>query len=113
MSYKGKIYYCTNYDLGISNKSLSDGHFVLIKDLIGNNAVVRTIVSLENKYGFNIKKINKVKSGRLFYIPKKYSNLPRLSAISNEDIIVDFNRLVKTNKKINSKLLVEFFNKES
>ena len=76
--YVGKIGYCDNADLGIS---LSGGHYVYIRKYNGSTCDVNVVTSLEDK-GFNSNKLNKVKQGYLYAIPKNDTNFSKWSAIN-------------------------------
>lgn len=77
----GKIGYCLNNKLGIRN-DFNDGHYVYIRKDNGNTVDVNIITSLEddNNY-FKIKRINKIKKGYIYAIPKKDSNFNLWSGV--------------------------------
>lgn len=77
----GKIGYCRNDKLGISNPS-NEGHYVYIRKDNGNTVDVNIITSLEDEHSeFKTRKIRKIKTGLLYPIPKKDSNLRLWSGV--------------------------------
>lgn len=99
--YVGKIGYCNNRTLGIKGadgKPLSGGHYVYIREKNGDKCNINVITSLErqrvingipvkDKNGkiitdFTLPKIEKVKKGYLYPIPKTDANFKEWSAIN-------------------------------
>lgn len=84
--YLGKIGYCDNSVLGITNKAgkpINGGHYVYIREINGNMCNVNVITSLENKQGsFDNFKIGKVKRGYLYPVPKDDANFSQWSAVN-------------------------------
>ncbi len=83
----GKIGYCDNAVLGIRDKygkTLRGGHYVYIREVENNKKCnVNIITSLEDKdANFKIQKLNKVKRGLLYPIPKKDADFSQWSAIN-------------------------------
>lgn len=102
-TYVGKIGYCDNKALGLTDKNgkpLKGGHYVYIREMQGaNKCNVNVITSLErvrrdtkgkplkDRYGtlitdYTEPKIDKVKKGYLYPIPKSDSNFTEWSAIN-------------------------------
>lgn len=102
-TYVGKIGYCDNKVLGITDKKgnpLKGGHYVYIREMQGaTNCNVNVITSLErvrrdaqgkplkDRYGnvitdYTEHKIDKVKKGYLYPLPKRDSNFTEWSAIN-------------------------------
>lgn len=108
MSYKGKVFYCSDDKLKIKNKSSKRGHYVIVRKEQGDKAIVRTITSLENDKGYKSNQINKVRSGLLYPISMDNTNFNKWSAINNQDIKINKEDLVKTNKYINRKAMFNF-----
>lgn len=83
--YVGKIGYCDNADLGINKPK---GHYVYIRKYYNNGTCdVNTITSLEdNKGNFNLSKIEHVKKGNTYCIPKYDSNFTRWSGVNKTQI---------------------------
>lgn len=82
---KGKIGFCDNKTLGICDgrgNPLVGGHYVYIREVRGNKCNVNVITSLESNNKFNFDKLNKVKRGYLYPIPKGDANFSRWSAIN-------------------------------
>lgn len=84
--YVGKIGYCDNKDLNIRDKKgriIQGGHYVYIREQNGNKCNVNIITSLEDKNGkFYFEKIDKVKKGYVYPIPKKDGNFRQWSGIN-------------------------------
>ena len=101
--YVGKIGYCSNAALGIKDergKPLKGGHYVYIREMQGvNKCNVNVITSLErlrrdkngkplkDRHGnfiadYTIPKIDKVKRGYLYPVPKSDCNFTEWSAIN-------------------------------
>lgn len=100
--YVGKIGYCDNTALGIKDihgKPQKGGHYVYIREVYNDRCNVNVITSLEtvrrDKRGFIVKdrygepqtefaplKIEKVKRGYLYPIPKKDADFPLWSAVN-------------------------------
>ena len=100
--YVGKIGYCSNAALGTKGadgKPLKGGHYVYIREVSGSRCNVNVITSLEtvcrDRRGFIVKdrygepqtefaplKIEKVKRGYLYPIPKKDADFPLWSAVN-------------------------------
>lgn len=101
-NYVGKIGYCENRVLGIRDidgKPLKGGHYVYIREVNNDRCNVNIITSLEtvrrDKRGYIVKdkrgepqtdftplKIEKVKRGYLYPIPKKDADFPLWSAVN-------------------------------
>lgn len=108
-TYVGKIGYCDNKSLGLTDKygkPLKGGHYVYIREMDGNKCNVNVITSLEkihyNQYGKPAKdkygeiqtdlvdyKIDKVKKGYLYPVPKDDSNFKLWSAVNLDGNIND------------------------
>lgn len=108
MKYKGKVFYCSDSKLKIKNGSSKRGHYVIVRKEQGDKAVVRTITSLENNFGYKVNRIHKVKYGLLSPISMNSSNFNKWSAINNQDIVVNKSDLEKTNKYISRKNMFNF-----
>lgn len=100
--YVGKIGYCNNATLGLKDtygKPLKGGHYVYIREVYNDRCNVNVITSLEtvrrDRRGFVVKdrygepqtefvplKIEKVKRGYLYPIPKKDADFPLWSAVN-------------------------------
>lgn len=100
--YVGKIGYCDNAALGIKDihgKPQKGGHYVYIREVYNDRCNVNVITSLEtvrlNRFGSPVldrfgnvvydyvqPKIDKVKRGYLYPIPKKDADFPLWSAIN-------------------------------
>ncbi len=84
--YVGKIAYCDNSDLGITDKYgnvVSGGHYIYIRKVNGNNCDVNVITSLEDKQGhYYFEKLHKTKRGMLYPIPKNDADFNQWSAIN-------------------------------
>lgn len=98
----GKIGFCDNSVLGFvgkDGKPLKGGHYVYIREMRGNRCDVNVITSLEkperNSFGYIVKnrfgepnmqvdlsKIEKVKRGYLYPVPKNDADFSRWSAIN-------------------------------
>lgn len=79
--YNGKIGYVKNRDLGIRTLPNS-GHYVYVSKDKGSKCDVNVVTSLEDINGnFDLAKINKVKKGYIYCIPKRDSNFTRWSGI--------------------------------
>ena len=83
----GKIGYCDNATLGItdlSGKPIRGGHYVYIRELDGaGRCNVNVVTSLENKNGvYDLRKISKVKHGYLYPVPKNDAGFTQWSAIN-------------------------------
>ena len=85
-TYVGKIGYCDNKSLGLTDKygnPLKGGHYVYIRKMDGNKCNVNVITSLEDKNEwYQMEKLNKVKRGMLYPVPKDDANFSRWSAIN-------------------------------
>jgi len=108
MKYKGRVFYCSDKELKIKNSSDKKGHYVIVRKEQGDKAVVRTITSLENKFGYKTDKIHKIKYGMLAPISMNNTNFNKWSAINNQDIVVKKTVLEKTNKYVSKKELFAF-----
>lgn len=95
MKIKGKIGYCENKDLGLTNRNgtpLSGGHYVYIRKVNGNRCDVNVITSLEDRNGnFDYKKLHKVRKGFLYPIPKRDANFNQWSAINLDNNVSSVN----------------------
>lgn len=100
--YVGKIGYCSNAALGMKGadgKLLKGGHYVYIREVSGSRCNVNVITSLErvrlDRFGVPVvdrfgnvvydyvqPKIEKVKRGYLYPIPKRDADFPLWSAIN-------------------------------
>lgn len=85
-TYVGKIAYCDNSDLGILDAygvPLKGGHYVYVRKVNGNKCDVNVITSIEDKQN-NVypRKLNKVKRGMLYPIPKDDADFNQWSAIN-------------------------------
>lgn len=81
----GKVGYCDNRTLGIKNKqgNYLGGHYVYIRAAKDGKCDVNVITSLENSVGtFYPDKINKVRNGYLYPIPKKDGDFKQWSAVN-------------------------------
>ena len=82
----GKIGYCNNKTLGMKDKNgqyIKGGHYVYIREHNGGKCNVNVITSIEDKNGFYQKtKIDKVKRGYLYPIPKNDANFSQWSAVN-------------------------------
>lgn len=92
-SYVGKIGFCSNASLGLVDKygkPLKGGHYVYIREMHGNTCDVNVITSLEDKkqnvYDY---KLQKVKKGYLYPVPKKDANFNQWSAINLDSNVKD------------------------
>lgn len=135
--YVGKIGYCDNAALGIKDvrgKPLKGGHYVYIREVRGDRCNVNVITSLEtvqrNRRGFVIKdrygepltdfvplKLEKVKRGYLYPIPKKDADFPLWSAINldgniNGVKIADIKNIGSKSMKRRHKFFVGKFTKK-
>lgn len=101
-NYVGKIGYCENTALGLKDRNgkyLKGGHYVYIREMNGDKCNVNVITSLErirrgkngkplkDRYGdfitdYTEQKIDKVKKGYLYPVPKADSNFIEWSAIN-------------------------------
>ncbi len=83
--YVGKIGYCDNVDLGINKPK---GHYVYIRKYYKNGTCdVNTITSLEDHKGnFLLSKIDHVRKGNTYSIPKYDSNFTRWSGVNKTPI---------------------------
>lgn len=118
---KGKIGFCDNKTLGIygsNGKPLQGGHYVYIREVNGKKCNVNVITSLEDKKcQYDLHKIEKVKKGFLYPIPKKDCNLPRWSAINLSGNIKEINcskikRIGSVKMKTRHKFFVGKFSKK-
>ena len=84
--YVGQIGYCENIKLGLKKygKPLKGGHYVYIRKVNDNGKCdVNVITSLEDKNKqYQSNKINKVKYGYLYPIPKDDANFCQWSAVN-------------------------------
>ena len=95
----GQIGYMTNNDLGINK---TGGHYVYVCEVKGNKVDVNVITSLEYLSGkWNTKRLNKVRKGYIYPIPKSHSTLPRWSAVSSNPKL---NRNIKDIKPTKHKI---------
>lgn len=81
----GKVGYCDNKVLNIRNKTggFSGGHYVYIRTCRNGKCDVNIITSLEDKRGiYQDIKIDKVKRGYLYPIPKSDGNFSQWSAVN-------------------------------
>ena len=81
----GKVGYCDNRSLGIKNRNgdYSGGHYVYIRTCKKGKCNVNIITSLESPLGkLYPDKIDKVKRGFLYPIPKNDGNFSRWSAVN-------------------------------
>lgn len=85
-SYVGKVAFCDNATLGITDKygvPIKGGHYVYIRKVNGTKCDVNIITSLENDYGqYQVKKLDKVKRGMLYPIPKGDADFKQFSAVN-------------------------------
>lgn len=85
-TYVGKIGYCDNRALGLvgkDGKPLRGGHYVYIRKMHGNRCDVNVITSLEDrKQNLYDYKIQKVRKGYLYPVPKDDANFNQWSAIN-------------------------------
>ena len=78
----GKIGWCDSHVLGLQR-----GHFVYIRNVKNVKCDVNTFSSIEDRNGsIEIAKVNFIKDGQLYPIPKKDCNLPRFSGVDNRVI---------------------------
>lgn len=86
MKIKNKVGYCSNKILNLRDrqgKILPGGHYVYIREDNKNGTCnVNIITSLEKNGKYELNKINKIKNGYLYAIPKKDSNFSQWSAIN-------------------------------
>ena len=98
---KGKIAYCDNKNLpGL--RHLKGGHYVYIRDINKNGKCsVNIITSLENKdRTFQMKKIDQVRKGNTYSIPKYDSKFTQWSGVNKTPIYnVEVNKLMDVGKK--------------
>ena len=100
----GKVGYCTNRVLGIRNHNggYSGGHYVYIRKYKNGKCDLNVITSLENLNGhYQAEKINKVKRGYLYPIPKKDGNFTQWSAINLDGNVrgIDINDIQDIGKR--------------
>lgn len=85
-TYVGKIGFCKNADLGLKDKDgkpLKGGHYVYIREMNGNKCKVNVITSLEDRNEQLYRdKVNKVKRGFLYPIPKYDADFTLWSAVN-------------------------------
>ncbi len=69
-------------------KSKTGGHYVYIRqyDKKTKKCIVNTITSLEGKKGYKFNRLQQVKLGNVYSVPKKDINLPLWSGISANPI---------------------------
>lgn len=85
---KNKIGYCDNRYLGINRPG---GHYVYIrKNNYNGTCDVNVVTSLENNNRYTVSKINRVKAGNTYSIPKTDANFVKWSGI-NRDVIRNVN----------------------
>lgn len=78
----GKVGWCDGETLG-----LDVGHYVFIRRVNGKKCDVNTFSSIEKKDGsFQLKKMQMIRSGDLYPIPKKDDTLPRFGGIDSRVI---------------------------
>ena len=78
----GKIGWCDSNVLGLSR-----GHYVYIRKVKKGKCDVNTFSSIEDRSGrIEISKVNYIKEGKLYPIPKKDISLPRFSGIDKRVI---------------------------
>lgn len=78
----GKIGWCNGNTLGLAR-----GHYVYIRKVKNGKCDVNTFSSIEDKNGrIEIPKVNYIKDGQLYPIPKKDVTLPRFSGIDKRVI---------------------------
>lgn len=78
----GKIGWCDSNVLGLSR-----GHYVYIRKVKNGKCDVNTFSSIEDRNGrIKIPKVNYIKEGKLYPIPKKDTTLPRFSGIDKRVI---------------------------
>lgn len=78
----GKIGWCDSSVLGLSR-----GHYVYIRNQKNNKCDVNTFTSLEDRNGrYKIHKIDKVRDGIVYAIPKQELTLPKFSGIYKGEI---------------------------
>lgn len=94
-NYVGKIGYCDNKVLGIRDKNgkiLKGGHYVYIREQNGSKCDVNVITSLEDKNGnFKLRKLDKVRKGYVYPIPKDDADFSQWSAINLDGNITNIN----------------------
>lgn len=81
----GKVGYCDNKDLGIKNRygEYDGGHYVYIRSCKNEKCDVNVITSLEYENGkYRFDRLNKVKRGFLYPIPRSDGNFPQWSAVN-------------------------------
>lgn len=83
----GKIGYCDNITLGITDKygkPMKGGHYVYIREMNGSaKCNVNIVTSLEDKNErYQIEKLHKVKRGMLYPVPKPDADFKQWSAIN-------------------------------
>ncbi len=91
--YVGKIGYCDNKDLGISH---TGGHYVYINkyDSKRNLYKVNIVTSLEDKKSeFSNSKLNNVKKGYTYPIPKKDADFALWSGVTNNPKFVHISKI--------------------
>lgn len=92
-TYVGKIAYCNNSDLGILDVyggPIQGGHYVYVRNVNGNKCDVNVITSLENKSAVIYpQRIDKVRKGYLYPIPKDDADFNQWSAINLDGNIKD------------------------
>lgn len=77
--YKGKIGYCSAKTLG-----LASGHYVYIREISDKGLCsVNIVTSLEDKQGnYDHRRLNKVKRGLIYPVPKSDATFSRWSAVN-------------------------------
>lgn len=88
MKIKNKIGYCDNKYLKGIKDSKSKGHYVYIRSVNKDGTcVVNTITSLEKENGdLNLRRIEHLKKGNIYAIPKYDSNFSRWSGVTRKPI---------------------------
>ncbi|MDR1698006.1 MAG: hypothetical protein LBR37_03810 [Erysipelotrichaceae bacterium] len=86
---KGKIAWVDGKKLG-----LKSGHYVYIRSINGNTCDVNTFTSLEyDKQKYMLGKINYVRDGSVYSIPKEDLTLPKFSGVRKGVITVNLKDL--------------------
>ncbi len=94
-TYVGKIAFCDNSDLGFVDAQgvpFKGGHYVYVRKVNGNKCDVNIITSLEDKNAvINSQRIDKVRKGYLYPIPKSDANFNQWSAVNLDGNIKSVN----------------------
>ena len=87
MKIKNKIGYCSNKHLKGVQGNPNGGHYVIIRSINKNGTCdVNTFTSLEDSKGFKTNRIDHIKKGNIYPIPKYDANFPLWTGCTRKPI---------------------------